>query len=65
MHLPYTQNTPPKEPSGKELTGSRENRNPVLPPRFIKVLNNHTPHAFYLPKCDFFECTEKVGITEE
>ena len=65
MHLPYTQNTPPKEPTGKDLAESRENRNPVLPPRFIRVLNNHTPHAFYLPKCDFFEGTEKVGVTEE
>ncbi len=65
MHLPCTQNTPPKEPTGKDRTNERKNLNPVVPPQFIKIIHNQTPHAFYLPRCDFFKDTEKIGVTQE
>lgn len=65
MHLPHTQSTPPKDPTGKEHTSERINLNPVVPPKFIKIHQSHTAYAFCLPKCEFFKDTEKIGVAEE
>ena len=41
-----------------------KNENPIVPPKFMRIINNKSGYEFYLEKLPFFENTEKVGITE-
>ncbi len=45
--------------------GVTENKNPYVPPKFIRVINNEGGHKYYLKKLPFFANTELVGILEE
>jgi hypothetical protein len=36
----------------------------IVPPKFIKVINNNSGYDFLLPKSAFFDNTEKVGVVE-
>ena len=65
LHLEKTLNTPAKNHSGKDDEEDMTNLNPVTPPTFLQVLNNHKGYVFTLPECDFFSATEKVGICEK
>lgn len=37
----------------------------IVPPSFVKIVNNKKRYNFLLPKSDFFEKTEKVGVIEK
>ena len=65
MHRAQTLNSPQKNHKGEDDPENMTNANIVTPPSFIRVVNNNSGCEFYLPKCDFFRDTEKVGITEE
>ncbi len=65
MHLPKTRYVPMKHHSGKDDENNMTNANPVVPPKFIRILNNIYGYEFILPHCDFFEKAEKVGVTEK
>jgi hypothetical protein len=65
LHLERTVNVPKKNHLGEDSLNDMTNLNPVVPPRFIKVINNEGGYNFTLPKCDFFASTEKVGVTEK
>ncbi len=64
MHLPQTRNTPAKKHSGVDFENDMTNLNPVTPPEFIKIINNIEGYEFVLPRCDFFDNTEKIGVKE-
>lgn len=65
LHLPRTCRVPFKRHDGSDDIDNMTNANPVVPPEFIKVINNKKGYEFFLPRCDFFERTEKIGVTEE
>ncbi len=62
LHLPTTLNVMHDNEDG---TQDLNNANPIVPPKFIKVINNNSGYDFHLPKASFFDNTEKVGVTEE
>jgi len=47
------------------LLSGEENKNPYVPPKFIRVINNEGGHKFYLKKLPFFENTVIEGVMEE
>ena len=59
MHLPETKNVPEKR---LDDVVSMRNANPIVPPKFIKILNNNSGYDFHLSECDFFKNTELVGV---
>ncbi len=61
LHLPTVLNTPHNNEDG---TTDMNNANPIVPPKFIKVINNNSGRDFLLPKSAFFDNTEKVGVVE-
>ena len=60
MHLPTTLNVPEYKREGEP---SFVNKNPITPPKFIRVINNNSGHSIYLTKTSFFENTEIEGVT--
>ena len=65
MHLSETLNVPVKNHDGTDDEGNMTNINTIIPPKFVKVINNNSGVDFYIPKVPFFETTEKVGFIEE
>ena len=65
MHLKFTKNIPPKDYSGKDDIENMINLNPIIPPEFIRVINEKDKYSFLLSKCDFFQNTDKTGIVEK
>ncbi len=65
LHFATTRRVPKKDHTGVDDPYDMTNLNPVVPPQFIKVINNESGYDFTLPKCDFFSKTEKVGIVEK
>lgn len=65
MHLPKTLNIPMKNNDGTDDEGNMTNINPIIPPKFVKIINNNSGVDFYIPRAPFFENTEKVGFVEE
>jgi hypothetical protein len=45
-------------------TKDNNNANMIVPPKFIKVINNNSGYDILLPKASFFDNTEKVGLVE-
>ena len=64
IHLEKTLNVPVKNYDGTDDVGNMNNENPIVPPKFIKVINNNSGYDFILPKASFFDNTEKVGVVE-
>lgn len=64
LHLDTTLNVPVKSYDGTNDEGNMKNENPIVPPKFMRIINNESGYEFYLEKLPFFENTEKVGITE-
>ncbi len=62
LHLPTTIKVPEYKREGEP---SFVNKNPIIPPRFIKVVNNNSGYPIYLTRSSFFENTEIEGITFE
>jgi hypothetical protein len=62
LHLPTTLNVPEYKREGEP---SFINRNPIVPPRFIKVINNNSGYDIYLTRSSFFDNTEIEGIAFE
>ncbi len=62
LHLPTTINV---EHDNEDGTKDKNNANPIVPPKFIKILNNNSGYDFRLTKTAFFDNTELVGITVE
>ena len=62
MHRAQTLNSPQKNHKGEDDPENMTNANIVTPPSFIRIVNNNSGCEFYLPRCDFFENTEKVGV---
>lgn len=65
LHLPLTSKVPFKHHDGNDDQKDMTNANPVIPPSFIKVINNRGGYEFLLPKCAFFDETERLGVTDE
>lgn len=65
MHLPTTVNVPVKGYDGVEDATNMNNNNMIVPPKFLKVINNTSGQNFYIPKSTFFDNTEVVGFIEE
>ncbi len=61
LHLPTVLNSPHDNEDG---TKDMNNANPIVPPKFIKVINNNSGYDFLLQKAAFFDNTEKVGVVE-
>lgn len=61
LHLPTTLNTLHDNEDG---TKDNNNANVIVPPKFIKVINNNSGYDILLPKASFFDNTEKVGLVE-
>ena len=61
LHLPVTLNTLHDNEDG---TKDNNNANMIVPPKFIKVINNNSGYDILLPKASFFDNTEKVGLVE-
>jgi len=61
IHLPKTLNVLHDNEDGTHDNG---NANMIVPPKFIKVINNNSGYDFLLPKASFFDNTEKVGVVE-
>ncbi len=61
LHLPKTLNVLHDNEDG---TKDNNNANMIVPPKFIKVINNNSGYDFLLPKTSFFDNTEKVGLVE-
>jgi len=64
IHLSKTLNVPVKNYDGTDDVGNMNNDNPIVPPKFLKILNNRSGCEFIMPKADFFSNTEKVGFVE-
>lgn len=45
--------------------GVTANKNPIVPPKFIRVINNEGGHKYYVKKLPFFENTEIEGFVIE
>ena len=65
MHLPTTVNVPVKGYDGVDDETNMTNNNMIVPPAFLKVINNKSGVEFSIPKSSFFDKTEKVGFIEE
>ena len=65
LHLEKTLNVPVKNYDGTDDLENMTNTNVVVPPKFIKIINNNSGCDFYIPTVPFFDSTEKVGVIEE
>ncbi len=46
-----------------DLGGAGENKNPITPPKYLKILDNDLNYKFRVPNVPFFDGTELVGVT--
>ena len=59
MHLSETVNIPERRP---DEVISMKNTNPIIPPKFIKIINNSNAGDFRVTKSSFFDSTDMTGI---
>ena len=62
LHLPTTVNIPEHKKEGEP---SFVNKNPIVPPKFIRIINNGTGYPVYVTRCAFLDNTELEGVTVE